>query len=650
MESYYIPLLCVCAFILIMPELSRHKNGVRICVISLLIMLGIRYMIWRTVYTIPSVEEHGSVPYWMWICYVQEMLVWIDSMVFFLLLSLIKNRVPDALKHEQRLRLLSSEDHPFVDIYFTIYNEPLEILEHSVIGATKIDWPVDRMKIWVLDDGQRREIKDFCEKVGVGYIARLEHTGAKAGNINHALSQTKGEFIAIFDTDFIPHRHFLYRTMGFFEDPAIAIVQTPHGFYNPDFVQSNLKLFESIPHDQTLFFDSIMPSRDAWGVAFFCGTSAVLRRGMLLEVGGIPTKTVTEDVLLSLVLLRKGYKTIYLNQRLSHGLVPESIKDFTVQRRRWCLGNLQMLFLKEGIFGKGLTFKERLFFFPFYWLYMIVIRWITFVAPLGYLWFNISMLNATLPDLIFYQVPFILAVFAVMIWIAPWQFIPIVTNAFDTIQAISVIPVGLQMLFRPFKTEFHITPKKNVENQKYANVIVIFVCALLFLLSFFGLIINLLPQYQVVPYNGFFPIAVFWTIVNTLTLGLAVMLCFEGKRHRQYERFPVHEKIELTFNGHRVSVEVIDISVSGIRVRLPEGMNLEGQLMKLHISDVGDIESLIMFQKDDVLGLEFIIDKEETRHKLIAFILTGRFDNTKADRKIGRFTKKILSRSLGHHH
>ena len=223
-------------------------------------------------------------------------------------------------------------------------------MEKTIAGALCLDYP--DFSVWVLDDGRRPWLKKFCEAKGVGYLTRPDNSHAKAGNINHALTKTHADFVAIFDADFIPQRNFLIRTIGFFSDPKIGIVQVPHAFYNHDVMQANLTLRKSLPDDQRFFFDAIMPSRDGWNAAFCCGSNSVTRRSALRAIGdALPTQSITEDMLLSLMMLRKGYVTRYLCERLAFGLAPESVKAFFVQRQRWARGAMQILYLAAGPLG-----------------------------------------------------------------------------------------------------------------------------------------------------------------------------------------------------------------------------------------------------------------------------------------------------------
>lgn len=137
------------------------------------------------------------------------------------------NRKPVQLPEE-------STSWPTVDIYIPTYNEPLSVVKPTTIAAQSIDWPADKLNIYILDDGKRPEFAEFAKQIGVGYIARPDNNHAKAGNMNHAMRYTDGEYIAIFDCDHIPARSFLQMTMGqFIKDEKVCLVQTPHHFFQP---------------------------------------------------------------------------------------------------------------------------------------------------------------------------------------------------------------------------------------------------------------------------------------------------------------------------------------------------------------------------------------------------------------------------------
>ena len=126
------------------------------------------------------------------------------------------------------------------------------------------------------------------------------------------------------------------------EDPAVAVVQSPRFFYNADPIQHNLHAAQSWVDDQRIFFDVFQPAKDAWDCAFCVGTSFIVRRDRLTEIDGFPDEAICEDLNLSYTLLRHGYKTRWLNERLSVGLSAEGLPEYISQRTRWCLGTMQV--------------------------------------------------------------------------------------------------------------------------------------------------------------------------------------------------------------------------------------------------------------------------------------------------------------------
>ncbi len=182
-----------------------------------------------------------------------------------------------------------------VDVFIPTYDEPDEILKPTILSALAMDYP---HRTYVLDDGHREGVRLLCEELGVDYLSRPTNEGAKAGNINAALKVTHGEYIAIFDADHAPFKSFLTELLGYFKDPNVALVQAPQAYFNLDsFQHAAAGPHKNKPwHEQSVFYDQIMPGKDRMNSAFWCGSSAILRREALESVGGVNTLTVTEDM------------------------------------------------------------------------------------------------------------------------------------------------------------------------------------------------------------------------------------------------------------------------------------------------------------------------------------------------------------------
>src|SRR5437660_4776869 len=171
---------------------------------------------------------------------------------------------------------------------------------------------------------------------GAGYITREQHTGAKAGNINHALTKTSAPFIAVFDSDHVADPEFLEATMGWLEDPEIAFVQTPQYYANTD----NNRIAAASMSQQALFFGPICRGKDGLDAVFCCGTNVLFRREAFESVGGFPTNSLTEDFELSIHLHEQGWSSAYVPDVLARGLGPEETAAYVSQQQRWARGCL----------------------------------------------------------------------------------------------------------------------------------------------------------------------------------------------------------------------------------------------------------------------------------------------------------------------
>ena len=244
-----------------------------------------------------------------------------------------------------------------VDVFVTTFDEPTSMLRRTLLAARDMDYP---HKTWLIDDGNRPEMMALAEELGVRYLARTLNKDAKAGNLNNALRHAQGDFLAVFDADQVPARHFLVRTLAFFRNDSVAFVQTPQDFYNLDYLQHKTDRGKRLVwNEQSVFSRVIQPGKDYWNAALFCGSCAVLRRAALDEVGGFATETLNGDLHTSLRLHKQGYQSVYVSESLAFGVSPHNLAPFLEQRARSARGALQV-WAREGIvFSRGLTLAQR---------------------------------------------------------------------------------------------------------------------------------------------------------------------------------------------------------------------------------------------------------------------------------------------------
>jgi cellulose synthase (UDP-forming) len=593
------------------------------------------YLHWRLFATVLPAEGAWYEVSWVWVCFAVESLGVFDQLILYITFLRTSDRRGQADGHEARIRALPPESLPSVDVYIPTFNEPMEVLEKTITGALCLDYP--QLSIWVLDDGRRPWLKEFCEAKGVGYLNRPDNAHAKAGNINHALTRTGGEFVAIFDADFIPQRNFLMRTIGFFSDPKIGIVQTPHAFYNYDPMQVNLAMRKSLPDEQRFFFDAIMPSRDAWSAAFCCGSNSVTRRVALRAVGdALPTQSITEDMLLSMELLRKGYVTRYLCERLAFGLAPETIDAFFTQRQRWARGAIQILYLPNGPLGHDLTVMQRLLFLPTHWLSLGLRSLIALVAPIVFLWTGVSpVFDVTASDVLYYLVPMILALIGGVRAYAPGQHFPLASQVQATFLSFKILPTVLATIVKPFGHPFKVTPKGGVSRVSNYSRGIFWSSASLIALTIIGLMVNTIPEWRIVETSHMLPVVAFWSAINVVVLFLVCMMSLHAPRRRSEERFDFDEECRIIGPNGAASIgRIRDLSLSGVQLELDQDGSMDARVkdsVRIFIAHVGFVSGTLVRLREKSLAVQFNLPQSVERDLLLRKMFTAGRDATKVD-------------------
>ncbi|WP_165235146.1 glycosyltransferase [Aquisphaera insulae] len=629
----------------VLPSLPVRRTWARTAVVVFGLAIAGRYLHWRLVETVLPVDAWTVRGAWIWIVYLFELVAIANCGVTYLVLTRTTDHTPEADALEHRLRCAPEGSLPRVDVFLCTYNEGIEVLEGPIVAAKNMDYP--NFTVWVLDDGRRPWLRDFCAEQGVGYLTRPSNVHAKAGNINHALAHTDAELFAILDADFAPRQDFLMRTVGFFEDPRIAIVQTPHHFLNTDLYEMNLGLGEHSPNEQRLFFDTIQASRDAWDCSFCCGSASVQRRSALEEIGGVPTDSVTEDILSSLLLLRRGYVTRFLNEPLAFGLSPESVKGMFVQRQRWCRGGLQLMFLRDGVLGPGLTWLQRLFFFPSDWLVQTPVRLFAVLVPIIYLWTGIPPLeHADLSDLVRYQLPMLIALMAPMVWLSGGRYLPFVSTGFSLFLSFRLVPTIVSTLIKPFGEPFRVTPKgagagRGVD--RFARG-----CAIgLLALTLLGLLINGQPETRVIADPEHRAAATFFSMLNVGALILAILASRDRGRKRTMERLRTSATVVCECDdGHRVRTSMFDISAGGAGILWPDDLRIPG-FVKLLVPGGRAVRADVVRVDGLRLGLRFDLLDPADRQTVLSWAYAIGLTKAPTELSMLQLTRRLVARCLG---
>jgi glycosyl transferase family 2/PilZ domain-containing protein len=345
-----------------------------------------------------------------------------------------------------------------VDVYVCTYDEPESVLRATLAGCAALDYP---HTTWLLDDGRRPEIARLAAHWGAEYLTRPDNSHAKAGNINHALPLTGGDLVFALDADHVPLPDALDAVVGYFDDDEVAIVQTPHDFYNHDSIQH----YEVGRHEQSVFYSVICPGKDRHNAAFWCGSGALIRRAALLDVGGVAVETIAEDFHTTIKLHRAGWRSHYHDEVLIQGLAPHDLAAYLLQRDRWARGNLAVFTTSESpLRASELRPSQRLSYFASLSAYLAGPMRLLMLATLAaVIWTGQLPLMATPLTLALLWAPAtLLTIIAGSALCRGYQRIADTTH-FELCTA-EIFTRALRCIVRPGRTTFKVTPKEGVDH------------------------------------------------------------------------------------------------------------------------------------------------------------------------------------------
>ncbi|MEN0040839.1 MAG: UDP-forming cellulose synthase catalytic subunit, partial [Pseudomonadota bacterium] len=581
----------------------------------------LRYMYWRATSTIPPVSEPLNFTFGSLLFAAEIYSVGMLVLSFFI--------VSDPIARDEAPLTGDERDWPSVDVFVPSYNEDLDIVGQTHAAARNLDYPADRLTVWLLDDGgtdqkchdsdpvkareageRRATMQRFCADLGVRYLTRARNEHAKAGNMNHALPHSSSDLILVLDADHVPTRDFLKRTVGHFQrDPRLFLVQTPHFFVNPDPVERNLETFHHMPSENEQFYSVMQRGLDKWNGTFFCGSAAILRREALLEAGGFSGESITEDCETALELHSRGWNSVYVDRAMIAGLQPESFESFIGQRSRWCQGMLQILLLKRPMFRRGLTPAQRLAYTstPLFWLFPIS-RLIFMTAPALYVFCDLQIYNASLREFFAYTMFFLISnvlaqnlIYGRVRW--PW-----VSEVYEYVQSLHLTGAIASVLLNPRKPSFKVTAKGQTLEHGHLSPL-----AWPFFISFAGLAATTGFALWRIFVEGvadeLLLIVTAWSIFNLVIGGIALGVVTERPERRRHPRVATNAPARLHLaDGTSREARLLDCSSGGTQVAIVGGPVAAGPVTS------GQRARLEVLAKPDATsGYYFDVDIRSTR-------------------------------------
>ncbi len=564
--------------------LDRSSNSylVTLTLMFMSLMATARYAWWRYTMVIDFFTDPGN--HWGWIDAFFMLILLAAETYAFLILLLGYMQTLWPLRRAPMPLPEDPADWPEVDLIIPTYNEPLSVVRYTALASSSIDYPPEKLHVYLLDDGHREDFRRFAAEAGIGYITRSDNAHAKAGNINHALKQLRSPYVAIFDSDHVPTRSFLQVTMGWFlRDRDLGMLQTPHHFYSPDPFERNLEQFRTIPNEGELFYGVVQDGNDFWNATFFCGSCAVLRRSALDEIGGIATETVTEDAHTSLRMQMHGWNTAYINIPQAAGLATERLSGHIKQRIRWARGMVQVLRVDNPLFAPGLSWAQRLCYFNamLHFLYALP-RLIFLTAPLIYMLLNHINIPGFWAAILAYALPHLVLSNVANSRIQGQHRHSFWNEIYETVLAPYIMLPTMLAMISPKLGSFNVTEKGGVVDESYYDSRIASPFLVLLLLNMIGALAAI-PRYFLMPYPlslmndrahpGTILMNLFWILFNIVVLGVATAVAYEAQQRRTSVRISTTIPAIVRFpDGTEIAGETVDISAGGAAINLFESV------------------------------------------------------------------------------
>ena len=491
-----------------------------------------------------------------------------------------------------------------VDFFIPTYNEPFNVLAPTVAGAVAIRYP---HRTFVLDDGRRPWVRRLCAQFGAEYLTRDDNRGAKAGNINAALSQTEGEFVAIVDADFVPAPDYIDSLIGYFNDDRVAIVQGPQEFYNRDSFQ-HLEGDESGWHEQSVFFSTIQPGKNHSNAAFWCGCPSLLRRSALVEVGGVAEETVTEDLHTTIKLHSAGWKSIYHPGVVALGLAPNDYDGFIMQRLRWAEGTMQVI--RRSWNTPNLTFAQRVNYLSSSGTYFDAVRKAVFlgIVPLVILSDRLPISASMSVFLPVWAGQFLLSSLANYL-LGRGHNRPLMTEFFDSLKMFAFIRASVTLITGK-RGKFSVTPKGQPGERRMHQLLMPFVGLIgVYVVSIVIGAMRLLSVGLTTRNSSAMSAAIIWALVIAIFMAEVTAYGYRKVSRRHSDRIRLTLGMRYKIPGRDFETAVaFDLTTSGasfiVEAPIPRGVSLLLQFESEGIATEATVRRAIPVDGGYLIGVE----------------------------------------------
>jgi cellulose synthase (UDP-forming) len=569
----------LCMAFLALLKLLRAEGNWRLIGLGFGTAIVLRYVYWRTTSTLPPINQLEN--------FIPGFLLYLAEMYSVAMLALSLFIVSMPLP-SNRPRPGSPDYAPTVDVFIPTYNEDTDLLANTLAAAKNMDYPPEKLKVWLLDDGgtlQKRnaasipdsqaalrrheELQQLCRDLDATYLTRDRNEHAKAGNLNNGMRHSEGDLITVFDADHAPARDFLRETVGYFEeDPRLFLVQTPHFFLNPDPIERNLKTFNKMPSENEMFYGIIQRGLDKWNAAFFCGSAAVLSRRALQDTNGFSGISITEDCETALALHSRGWNSVYVDKPLIAGLQPATFASFIGQRSRWAQGMMQILMFRMPLFKRGLSVPQRLCYMSstLFWLFPFP-RLVFLIAPLFYIFFDLEIFVGSGGEFLAYTTTYMLVNLLMQNYLYGRFRWPWISELYEYVQTVHLLPAVVSVIFNPSKPTFKVTAKdESISDDRLSEIsrpffIIFGVLVIATAMSFYKLYAEPFKSDVTLVVAG-------WNILNLIFAGCALGVVSERREKSSSRRVNVKRRCEFRVGDTWYPAVIDNVSVHGVLVHI----------------------------------------------------------------------------------
>lgn len=534
----------------------------------------IMYLIWRIFFTIPFGYGMVSIVAGIGLLVV-EVLGMVEAFIHFANMYTVEDYpFPKDVPLDQ---------FPDVDVFVSTYSEEVELLYKTLRGCTRMKYPdPKKVHIYLCDDGHREEMRALAARLGVNYLDREDHEGAKAGNLNNALAHSHSPYVVTFDADMIPRSNFLMKTIPYFVDAELrnrgrkeedriklGFLQSPQSFYNLDLFQFNLYSESRIPNEQDYFYKDIQVARTKTNSVIYGGSNTVISREALESIGGFFTGAITEDFATGILIEKKQYVSLGTAEPLASGLSPQDLKDLVQQRTRWARGVIATGRKMHIFTAPELSFSQKMNYWASIWYwYAPLKRLIYIMSPLLYAAFGFMVFKCTLPQVLIFWLPMYvssnisLRMLSRNIRSTKW------TSIYETVLfPYMLLPVLFESVGISMK-KFKVTSKGGQKNEKGKNFLYSIPFLILIVLSVWGIFRCILVMLDS---GSFGPIVVLFWLINNLFLLVMALFFVDGRiPYRKTERVMVHMPCRVRYKGEEYTGMTRDASEAGISMILPK--------------------------------------------------------------------------------